>query len=289
MLEEKQIRRKPKIALIISSGGLKAIGALALFEFLKENNIEVDLIIGTSGGAILGTSFALDMSSQTVIDLFYAFLSKDPLKKLDYNTILNIFNVPFTKWDVSHGLVKGNALQDEMKNLFKDQRIEDLPIETVIVASDILSGESYIFDEGPIAVALAASASIFPLVPPVYYDGHYLADGALSAPLPVVEAVKRQADIIISMAFWENYAFRSDHLGHSLQKGLSIPMQTLYTKQLALAISMHHAEIVMIDVTNQERVGLTDGHLLPRMIETAEEALNEKKQEILSTIKNFNS
>ncbi len=49
MYSENPDNRKPKVGIVVGSGGMKALSSIALFEFIDEAKIDVDLLIGCSG------------------------------------------------------------------------------------------------------------------------------------------------------------------------------------------------------------------------------------------------
>jgi predicted acylesterase/phospholipase RssA len=46
------VERRPKVGVVLGSGGIKPFSAIALFEFLDEMGIVVDLLVGCSGGGL---------------------------------------------------------------------------------------------------------------------------------------------------------------------------------------------------------------------------------------------
>jgi NTE family protein len=55
--------RRPKTALVLGAGGIKSVCHLGLFRVLQRQNIDVDLIVGSSGGGLFGASYALGVES----------------------------------------------------------------------------------------------------------------------------------------------------------------------------------------------------------------------------------
>ncbi len=54
---------RPSVALIIGSEGIKSFCALPFIEYLQEEKITLDLVIGVSGGACWPDSWAQAMTS----------------------------------------------------------------------------------------------------------------------------------------------------------------------------------------------------------------------------------
>lgn len=283
MMEEK----RPKVSVILGSGGIKALGAISLFDFLKEEEIPIDLLIGCSGGAIVSTARASGMTNEEILDQFYTFLKDNPFKNTDYSTFFDLLNLPFGHYDVSKALLKENPLLVQGTKFWGDKRLEDLPIKTVLQATDFQTGEAVVLEEGLIAKAIAASGALFPIMPPVEINGRWLSDGAMTAPVPVMEAVKRDMDICIAMIFGEDFSKPNENYMDAFGRHISIIFESVMKTQIALSITMHHFEMILIYVTPKAKVGLGDYEHIPMLIECAREALEPKKQEIRDAIKNF--
>jgi NTE family protein len=78
-------------------------------------------------------------------------------------------------------------------------RIEDLATAFAAVATDLVSGQGKVLRSGPLARVVTASACVPIRFEPVIIDGHYLVDGALTAPLPVDAARALGADVVVSV------------------------------------------------------------------------------------------
>lgn len=66
-----------------------------------------------------------------------------------------------------------------------------------IVTTDIITGDSIVFSDGPAAEAIVASTAIPGAFSPVHYRDHYLSDGAVSSNTPVQVAVQKGARRLI--------------------------------------------------------------------------------------------
>ena len=76
---------------------------------------------------------------------------------------------------------------------------EKLPIPFRAMATDIETGESVVLDQGSIAQAMRASMSVPGALAPVEIDGKLLVDGGIANNLPIDEARKLCADVIIAV------------------------------------------------------------------------------------------
>ena len=68
-----------KIGLALSGGGVKGAAHIGVIKALKENNINIDIIGGTSSGSIVASLFALGYSPDDMLKLFNYF-SKQIMK-----------------------------------------------------------------------------------------------------------------------------------------------------------------------------------------------------------------
>ncbi len=73
---------------------------------------------------------------------------------------------------------------------FRADLLEELPIPTGIVATDLETGAPYVFSSGPLELAIRASCAFPGLVKPVEHEGHHLADGCIVAPVPTAIAAE---------------------------------------------------------------------------------------------------
>ena len=277
----------PKIGVVLSSGGLKPISSLALFEFLNEEEIGIDLLAGCSGGGIMAAFRSIGYDSAQIIEATKEFLSQNAFEKIDYQTLLNIARLPYGKFDLSKGLLKRKLSLQMCRKLFGEIRLEDLQLKTLLQTTDIQNGEGVILEQSLLAEAVYASAAMYPLLPPICIEGRWLVDGVFSSPLPVLEAVKRHMDVIIVMLFHENLLPQPKRFMEGFSNITRAFSLSLIKNQLSLAIDMHHYEIVVINVPFDKNISMSDPAQISSLIELGRKSVDQKKEEILNAIKNF--
>lgn len=165
---------KRTVGLVLSSGGSRTIAHIGVVRVLRQGGIPIDMIAGSSGGALFGALIAAGWSDQKLIDF---------AKKLGgYNT--------FRNWDLNlpprAGLIKGRRARDLIEGWLEGRHFSDLTIPLYIVATDLATGEEIIFDSGPVSDAVRASISIPGVADPWHdrADDRFLVDGAVVNPLP---------------------------------------------------------------------------------------------------------
>jgi len=279
--------KRPKVAVVLSSGGARALAALPLFDFLEANQIEVDLLVGASGGGIVSALKALFSTNDILISELSKFLDFLQVGGLDYRSLLSLANLPFGHFDISKGMLKKEKILLAIEKFLGDQRLEDLTPKTIFQTTDILTGNGVILEEGRLVETLYATGCIYPILPPIEIEGQWLIDGAFSAPLPILEAYKRDADIIIAMYFVNNHGSFPNNFFKAFNRTSDIVINAAIKSQITLAINMHHFEIIPIKVFCQEQVGLQEIEKIPQLISWGAEALEAQKEPILMAVEHF--
>jgi NTE family protein len=174
---------RPKIGLALGSGGARGFAHLGVIKVLEEENIPIDLIAGSSMGALVASLYASGLGIERLYKLAKAF------KRNDYIDL----TVP------KMGLISGRRIKEFVRLLTKGKRIEDLHIPIGIVATDLQKCEKVVFRTGLIADAVRASISIPGIFVPEQIDGRLLVDGGVIDRIPVSVAREMGADIVIAV------------------------------------------------------------------------------------------
>ena len=206
---------RPRIGLVLSGGGARGGAHLGVLKVLEELQVPVDVIVGTSAGAIVAASYAsglpLPVIEREMSGLRTAMLFRDvdrgetPLRN-KANDAINYVGpeIGFRNGGVAlpKGVVAGVSIEAVLRQLTTRQRTENfdqLPIPFRAVATDLASSEMVVIDHGSLAVAVRASMAIPAVVDPVELEGRLLVDGGLARNLPVDVARALGADVIIAI------------------------------------------------------------------------------------------
>ena len=176
---------KPKavVALALGGGASKGFAHIGIIKVLKENNIPVKVVTGTSAGSIVGSLYASGMSPDR-LELEAEILGKTDLVDLTLS---------------SSGFIKGEKLQNYINYKVGNRSIQQFPIKFAAVATDFESGKAVAFNRGNVGQAVRASASIPNVFQPTVIGGRRYVDGGLSQPVPVSAAKKQGANFIIAV------------------------------------------------------------------------------------------
>ena len=176
---------KPKatVALALGGGASKGFAHIGIIKVLKENNIPVKIVTGTSAGSIVGSMYASGMSPDR-LELEAEILGKTDLVDLTLST---------------SGFIKGEKLQNYINRKGGNRPMQQFPIKFAAVATDFESGKPVVFNVGNAGQAVRASASIPNVFQPVVIGSRKYVDGGLSQPVPVSAAKKMGANFIIAV------------------------------------------------------------------------------------------
>lgn len=206
-------RATPRVAVVLSGGGAKAIAHIGVLRVLEEEGLSPQIVTGTSMGAMIGGLYAMGYAPAGLDSLVrrldwpsyfsdaadYRFLGLDR-RRVGDRTLLS---VPMTHWRPSlpSSAITGQHISRLLSALtWPAQTTRDflsLPRQFVAVATDLETGLPVTLDHGSLATAMRASMSLPSIFDPVVVDGRLLADGGIARNLPVSEAKALGADIVI--------------------------------------------------------------------------------------------
>ena len=175
-----------KIGLALGSGGARGWAHIGVFDALEEAGISIQCVAGTSMGALVGGAFA----SGRIQPL------KEVVLRLNWKQALYYFlEVTFPR----SGLIDGTKIAAFVRQHVGKAQLEALPMPFATVATNILTGQEVVIDEGDMIEAIRASISIPGILTPVSRDGAILVDGGLVDPVPVHVARRLGADFVIAV------------------------------------------------------------------------------------------
>ena len=276
----------PTIGLVVGSGGIKTLAAVEMFRFLQAQQLPIDLLIGCSGGGIIAALAGCGYTTDEIVAAVTRFWNRNIFRRIDLRTLLGILQLPLGRFDKGHALLVPTRMQRTLRTFFGPRRLEDLPIRTLIHTTDIDTGEGVTKESGPLADILYASGAQYPFLPPLQIDGRWLVDGGFSSSLPILEAVKRQLDVIIALTFEDTSSSESSFIDFCLHFfGRSFRMSE--RSQTTLAVDLHHHEIIIAEVRFHDVINMWNVEKIPAILEAGARTVAETKAEILAAVSSF--
>jgi len=274
---------KASVGLVLGGGGLKAFAATALFELLERENITPQLLVGCSGGSFAAAAYGMGYRAAEIQELINQMVTKD-LFRFDWRAMLGMAHVPVLgKFDYSSGIVRQEPILDMLRRFFKGADIRDLRTECRFQATDLQTGQAVVLTEGPVAEAVYASCALFPVLPPIRIGDRLLGDGWYTSPLPMLEALKGQADVIIGVVFEETVVPEAKNFLTALHNQLNILKASLTRAHTNIAIGLHHDEVLIVDMKFGQ-VEVWDVHELPGILETGRRIVARYRDRILEVV-----
>ena len=155
------------LGLVLSGGGARGFAHLGVLRALHELAVPVDLVGGTSIGAVIATLPALE----TPVADMPRIVQEQFRRVFDYT--LPVASV-----------ISAKRIVDALRSSLGDIGIEDLWLPYFCVSASLTRATSVVHRRGRLATAVRASVSIPGVMPPVPLDGDLLVDGGVIDNLP---------------------------------------------------------------------------------------------------------
>lgn len=169
-----------KIGIALAGGGSRGIAHSGILKAIDEAGIKIDMVTGTSAGAIVGAFYCSGFRPDELLDLII-------------KTKMIRYLRPAISWS---GLFNLEKFASIFHDFIKDGTFEDLKIPLVVAATNLRSGESTLFSQGKLFPAVLASSAVPIIFKPVVIDGEHFIDGGVLNNLPL-EPLRGKCDIVL--------------------------------------------------------------------------------------------
>ncbi|MFH1010560.1 MAG: patatin-like phospholipase family protein [bacterium] len=211
------LQAQPRVAVALSGGGARGFAHLGVLRAFEEEKLPLNLIVGTSMGAVIGglyaSGYSLDEVEQIArsVDWSDIFLDRPSRRNLflaqKETNARHILAVRFRGWapEVPKSLTTGQKLNDLLFHLLITAPVrpvssfDDLYVPFRAVATDLVTGQRIIFRQGDLCEALRASISMPLVFAPFRMDSLELVDGGVVENIPVKAARDEGADFVIAV------------------------------------------------------------------------------------------
>ena len=171
-----RLQSRTAVGLVLAGGGARGLAHLGVYRALRERGIEIDVVGGTSIGAVMAALVASDQPVDTVTAIARKAFATNPTG--DYNLIPLL------------SLMKGQRLRRVVGNalvelLGRDGDVEDLWKAYYCVATNYSRASEHVVRSGSLFKAMMASIAIPGALPPVIHQGELLCDGGTFNNFPV--------------------------------------------------------------------------------------------------------
>ena len=159
--------------LVLGGGGPRGFAHLGVMQALEEAGVPIDMVGGTSIGALMAAGKAFGWDHQT--RLAKATRSLAGAKGLFRPTLPVV------------SLTSGHAITDALRDpaFLGEAAMEDFWLRWFAVSTNLTQACAVVHEHGPAWQAIRASVALPGILPPVYADGDLLVDGGVLNNLPV--------------------------------------------------------------------------------------------------------
>lgn len=157
-----------RMGLALSGGGARGFAHAGAIKALDEMGMRPDIVAGVSAGSVVAVMYAAGIKPEKMLEFF------TNAKFSDFCEL----GVP------KDGFFKLDRFKAFLQRVIPYRNLEDLPVHTVIGATDFDHGTPVVFESGPIADCVAASCCIPIVFKPIRINGVRHVDGGVLRNLP---------------------------------------------------------------------------------------------------------
>lgn len=211
----KMKKSKFKVGLALGGGGARGLAHIGVLKVFQAANIPIDLIVGTSMGAIIGSAYALTLDASVVEKMVLDFLSRKEVvelesfaatsapeeKRLIIENLVGFIKKLFL-WNmraIKGWLVDGEKIEVLIRELLRNGSFNQTKIPFASVATDLKRGGEVILNQGDLTKAILASSALPGVFSPIEIGGRTLVDGSIVSVVPIEAARTLGADFVIAV------------------------------------------------------------------------------------------
>lgn len=204
----------PRVGLVLSGGSAKGFAHIGVLQVLHQLGIHVDLVTGTSMGAIMGGLYAAGYSPDQLDSLVTSEdwgnlfrrptdrRKQSPAEKAATEKYMLTFPLEHARIALPQGVVPRQSIAEHLERytwpVHDVTDFNELPTAFGALVTDLDTGNPVLLQHGSLAQAIEASAAVPGAFAPVTLpDGRRVVDGAVIRNLPAEDARAMGADLVI--------------------------------------------------------------------------------------------
>ncbi|MFC2006962.1 patatin-like phospholipase family protein [Chloroflexota bacterium] len=254
---------KKKVGLALGGGASRGLAHIGVLEVLKKERVPIDMIAGTSTGAIIGALCAQGKDVSVIRELAF---------DLSHRRFVSFVDIALSR----NGLIQGRNINRLLETILGSQiKFSDLKTPFACIATDIMTGEEVVLNQGLLLDSVRASISIPVIFSVAKVNGRYLVDGQLVNPVPVDILREMGADFIIAVNVIPN--FKAGIRQTKILKGPTILDVIMNSMDIANTLLVRHslegADIII--EPDVRHIGTRDFHRVEECIRQGKKATEE--------------
>lgn len=209
---------EPKIGLALGGGAARGLAHLGVLKVFEEAKVPIDMIAGTSLGALIGGLYAMQPDAEywmgRVDQYLRSFRSRKTrlgfIRRLEesdtgnhgfFSDMANLIRKGYF-WGITAtkpAFISEKEYEEFIYPLIPDRAFEETKMPFACVATDIRNGKRVVYRSGSMRRAISASCALPGIFPPVADGDMLLVDGGWVERVPVRCAKEMGADIVIAV------------------------------------------------------------------------------------------
>jgi NTE family protein len=182
--------RGVRIGLALGGGGARGMAHLGVLKALEECGIVVDMIAGTSAGAMTGVLYAAGHDTDHLTQIFVEDLKPSwPFRMLPHGD----------DWYLLYKYRRGH-FDGMLRTYLQDWTLEQLPVPVQSITVDLVTGKPVIRDRGDAANSILESINLPVLSKPIRRNGKALVDGGLVNNVPADILARNGCNFVIAVS-----------------------------------------------------------------------------------------
>ena len=208
--------KRPHIGLVLGGGAARGLAHIGVLKVLERERFPIDLLVGTSIGALVGGVYATVGDAGETERRFLEFAESSDFRRRAFDFIREARHErqqgflasasALLRRGIFYGyalykmsFMSAEALAHNINSLLPDVDIGETRMPYAAVAADLASGNEVILAGGPIRTMVAASCAIPGVLPPVAINGRTFIDGGWVDRVPALPALRLGADVVVGV------------------------------------------------------------------------------------------
>ena len=176
------------VGLALGSGAALGLAHIGVLKVLEREKIPVDIIAGSSIGALLGSLYAVGLNASEVEKAATEINVRVLLGRL-----IDICIFPI------RGLMHGKQVMRHFRKYLGSKTFEQCLIPLKVTCANLTTREGLVIDSGSVAEAVRVSIAIPAILKPIIKDSNLLVDGGILNPLPIRALHQAGANKVIAV------------------------------------------------------------------------------------------
>jgi predicted acylesterase/phospholipase RssA/CRP-like cAMP-binding protein len=177
-----------RIGLALGGGAARGMAHLGVLRALEQNGIYIDMLSGTSAGAMVGTMYAAGLDTEYIAQCF----------KTDLQPSWFFRQLPGGSYFYLLYKYRSHQFDSMLRKYLGRARMEQLILPMLTISADLVQGELVVREVDDATIGIVASINLPPLALPIIESGHAMVDGGLLNNVPADVLVDRGCNFVIA-------------------------------------------------------------------------------------------